>query len=160
MADGFGERGHWRRDGAWGELLESDRAALRPLPSGPLSCVTWLVRPCDKWGEAAVGARSYGAGPELAGADVAVGLGAREVTIAGQGTGGLVARHRRRLGGGVTVEAGPVAELRLLGRRPGAWRESRVRSALPAGAVECLDGLDRASLSRSVTMLLFCFNLM
>ena len=153
VADGFGERGHWRRDGTWGELFESDRAALRPLPSRPFSCVTWLVRPCDKWGEVTVGTHSYGAGPELAGADVAVGLGAHEVTIVSQGTGELVARYRRRFGGGVTVDVDPVAELRLLGRRPGAWRESRVRSALPAGVVEYLDGLDRASLSRSVTML-------
>ncbi|MGQ5426207.1 hypothetical protein ACULPM_04060 [Thermophilibacter sp. ZX-H3] len=133
VADGFGERGHWRRGGTWGELFESDRAALRPLPSRPFSCVTWLVRPCDERGEAAVGTHSYGAGPELAGADVAVGLGAREVTIAGQGTGELVARCRRRFGGGVTVDAGPVAELRLLGRRPGAWRESRARGAARRG---------------------------
>ena len=76
-----------------------------------------------------------------------------EVTIVSQGTGELVARYRRRFGGGVTVDVDPVAELRLLGRRPGAWRESRVRSALPAGVVEYLDRLDRASLSRSVTML-------
>lgn len=112
--------------------------------------MTWLVRPCDERGEAAVGAHSHGAGPELAGADVAVGLGAREATIAGRGTGELVARYRRRFGGGVTVDAGPVAELRLLGRRPGAWRESRVRSALPAGVAEYLDGLDRASVFDNV----------
>lgn len=34
VADGFGERGHWRRGGTRGELFESDRAALRPCPPG------------------------------------------------------------------------------------------------------------------------------
>lgn len=83
--------------------------------------MTWLVRPCDKWGEVTVGTHSYGAGPELAGADVAVGLGAHEVTIVSQGTGELVARYRRRFGGGVTVDVDPVAELRLLGVFSQAW---------------------------------------
>lgn len=125
----------------------------RPPPSRPSSCATRLVRPCDEWGEAAVGAHSHGAGPELAGAGVAVGLGAREATVAGRGTGELVAGCRRGFGGGVAAGVDPVAGLGLLGRRPGAWRESRARSAPPAGVAECLDGLDGASPSRSVTML-------
>lgn len=152
LAGGFSGRRHWRRPGTWGELFEDDRAALRALPARPFSCVTWLVKPCDKWGEVTVGTHSYDA-PSLAGRDVAVGLGATDVTLVDTVTGEVVRTCERRFGSVVTVDSDPTAELRALARRPGAWRQSRVRSELPADVVSYLDGLGRRDLSDRIGML-------
>lgn len=114
--------------------------------------MTWLVKPCDKWGEVAVGTHPYGA-PSLAGRDVAVGLGATDVTLVDTVTGEVVRTCERGFGPGVTVDSDPTAELRALARRPGAWRQSRVRSELPADVVSYLDGLGRRDLSDRIGML-------
>lgn len=144
VADGFSGREHWRRDGTWGELFEGDRAALRALPSRPFSCVTWLVRPCDKWGEVTIGTHSYGASPDLALRDVAVGLGALEVTVVDQATGEVAGTFARRFGSSATHDSDPTAQLRLLASRPGAWEDSSTRRELPAEVSGWLDALGAA----------------
>lgn len=153
VADGFGSRRHWRREGTWRELFEDDLAALRPLPARPFPCVTWLVKPCDKWGGVTVGSHSYGASPAMALREAAVGLGAHDVTIVDRLTGERVATFPRRFGSGATHDADPAAQLRLLARRPGAWGESSVRSDLPEEVVGYLDGLDRGSLREKLSSL-------
>ncbi len=50
---------------------------MSPLPGAPFSCVAWVTRKC--------GDQRYSAGPALAGAEVAVAMGAFEVTVVGPG---------------------------------------------------------------------------
>ena len=152
VADGFAGKPHWRKPAKWGGLFADDRDALGPLPAKPFACVTWVVKPCDKWGEVTVGTHSYGVS-SLAGRDAAVGLGALDVTILDAGTGEVARTCERRFGSAVTVDIDPVAELRTLSRRPGAWQQSRLRSQLPDDVASYLDGLGRHDLSGKLGML-------
>lgn len=89
---------HYRRGIPESELFEADRAALSPLPAAPFACVTWLTRKCDKQGSfRAGGEHRYSAGPANASREVAVAMGAFDVTVVGAG-GEVVAEYPREWG--------------------------------------------------------------
>ena len=86
---------HYRKGAAESGLFEEDRAAMSPLPGAPFSCVAWVTRKCDAQGcFKAGGDHRYSAGPALAGAEVAVAMGAFEVTVVGPG-GEVAATYER-----------------------------------------------------------------
>lgn len=118
---------HYRKGATEPELFEDDRAALSPLPASPFACVTWPTRKCDKQGGfRAGGNHRCSAGPEMASREVAVAMGAFDVTVVGPG-GGVVAEYPREWGDAPTDPADPALQLRLLCARPGGWRDSVVR---------------------------------
>lgn len=122
---------HYRKGTSEAEPFADDRAALSPLPASPFACVTWLTRKCDKQGGfRAGGEHRYSAGPEMASREVAVAMGASDVTVVGPG-GEVVAEHPRERGGAPTDSADPALQPRLPGMRPGGWRDGVVRGALP-----------------------------
>lgn len=125
---------HYRKGSTEPELFEDDRAALSPLPASPFACVTWLTRKCDKQGGfRAGGNHRYSAGPEMASREVAVAMGAFDVTVVGPG-GEVVAEYPREWGDAPTDSADPALQLRLLCARPGGWRDSVVRRSLPGSS--------------------------
>lgn len=70
--------------------------------------------------------------------EVAVAMGAFDVTVVGPG-GEVVAEYARELGDAPTDSADPVFQLRMLAVRPGGWRDSVVRRSLPDELVALLD---------------------
>lgn len=134
-----GGKPHYRKGVPESELFEGDRAALSPLPEAPFACVTWVTRKCDKQGcFKAGGEHRYSAGPAMASKEVAVAMGAFDVTVVGPG-GEVVAEYPREWGDAPTDSADPTLQLRLLSVRPGGWRNSSVRSSLPGELVAFLD---------------------
>lgn len=132
---------HYRRGAAESELFGEDRAALSPLPPQRFSCVRWELRKCNKQGTFTVdGPHRYCAGPAAAGREVAVALGAFDVTAVDQSTGEVLAAYGREWGDAPTDSSDPVLQLKLLCMRPGGWRDSSIRPSLPAALVEFLDG--------------------
>lgn len=143
---GMSDKEHYRKGGSELALFEDDRAALSPLPAEPFPCVSWLVRKCDKQGSFQVGGpHRYSAGPAYASREVAVSMGAFEVAAVGDG-GEVVAAYEREWGDAPTDSADPLLQLRLLCRRPGGWRDSVVRGALPAELAAFLDSEGPADL--------------
>ena len=137
---------HYRKGAAESGLFEEDRAAMSPLPGAPFSCVAWATRKCDAQGcFKAGGDHRYSAGPALAGAEVAVAMGAFEVTVVGPG-GEVAATYERMWGDAPTCSTDPLAQLELLCLKSGGWRDSVVRSALPGELVAYLDSEDPADL--------------
>ena len=123
------------------ELFGEDRAALSPLPEAPFSCVRWETRRCSKQGTFTLGGvHRYSAGPAYARREVAVALGAFDVTVCDCGTGEVVAAYDREWGEAPTDSSDPTLQLRLLCMRPAGWRDSSVRASLPAELVSFLDG--------------------
>lgn len=105
-----------------------------------------MTRKCDAQGcFKAGGNHRYSAGPALAGAEVAVAMGAFEVTVVGPG-GEVAATHGRMWGDAPTCSTDPLAQLELLCLKSGGWRDSVVRSALPGELVAYLDSEDPADL--------------
>lgn len=130
---------HHRRGVSESELFEADRAALSPLPAAPFACVAWLTRKCDRQGSfRAGGEHRYSAGPANASREVAVAMGAFDVTVVGAG-GDVVAGYPREWGDAPTDSADPTLQPRLLCVRPGGWRDSVVRGSLPEELVAFLD---------------------
>lgn len=137
---------HYRKGATEPELFEDDRAALSPLPASPFACVTWPTRKCDKQGGfRAGGNHRCSAGPEMASREVAVAMGAFDVTVVGPG-GGVVAEYPREWGDAPTDPADPALQLRLLCARPGGWRDSVVRRSPPGELVGFLDSEEPADL--------------
>ena len=139
---------HYRKGASESELFGDDRAALSPLPAAPFACVTWLTRRCDKQGSfRAGGEHRYSAGPANASREVAVAMGAFDVTVVGAG-GEVVAEYPREWGDAPTDSADPMLQLRLLCVRPGGWRDSVVRG-VPARAARGVPRLGVARRPRS-----------
>ena len=85
----------------------------------------------DKYGNVTVqGRHRYAAGPEHAGHEMIVGLRALEVEIL-DAEGKRVITHPRSYGDKPTDSGDPSSQLGLLCDRPAAWRNSRVRDAMP-----------------------------
>lgn len=144
---------HHRKGAPESELFEEDRAALSPLPGAPFACVSWLTRKCDRQGSfKAGGEHRYSAGPAMASREVAVAMGAFDVTVVGDG-GEVLATYERQWGDAPTDSADPLLQLKLLCNRPGGWRDSVVRSALPGELVAFLDAEDTAGLRRDLRAL-------
>lgn len=144
---------HHRKGSPESELFEEDRAALSPLPGAPFACVTWVTRKCDKQGGfKAGGDHRYSAGPAMASREVAVAMGAFDVTVVGDG-GEVLATYERQWGDAPTDSADPLLQLKLLCSRPGGWRDSVVRKSLPGELVAFLDSEDGAGLRRDLRAL-------
>lgn len=146
-------KAHYRKGTPEGELFESDRAALSPLPGAPFACVTWPARKCDKQGSfKAGGDRRYSAGPGMASREVAVAMGAFDVTVVGP-EGEVVTEYEREWGDAPTDSADPLPRLKLLSMRPGGWRDSVVRRSLPGELVAFLDSGPPADLGADLRAL-------
>lgn len=150
LSDG---RPHYRKGTDESDLFGDDRAALSPLPEAPFACVTWLTRKCDKQGSfRAGGEHRYSAGPANASREVAVAMGAFDVTVVGPG-GEVVAEYPREWGDAPTDSADPVLQPRLLCVRPGGRRDSVVRRSLPDELVAFLDSEAPADLGADLRAL-------
>ena len=126
-----GGKPHYRLGTPELELFEDDRRALSPLPEKGFECVRWVTRRCSKQGVFTVdGPHRYSAGPAAAGCEVAVALGAFEVTALDAGTGEVLAAYERQWGAAPTDSSDPTLQLspvRKSGRfiHPIHWNQSR-----------------------------------
>lgn len=137
---------HYERHVPQGELFERDRAAMLALPARPLTCVRYATVPCDRRGDAtADGGHRYHVADSAAGRQVTVAYGAHTVAFADE-AGTVLSEHPRRFG---TAGNGPdpVAQLAMLAVRPGAWRNSATRLAMPADVAAHMDSLGASALS-------------
>ncbi|WP_413540854.1 Mu transposase domain-containing protein, partial [Bifidobacterium longum] len=145
-ASSWGDKDHYRKGESQAGLFEDDRKALLPLPAKPFDVVTWTRMKADKCGNVTVqGRHRYAAGPEHAGHEMIVGLRALEVEIL-DAEGKRVITHPRSYGDKPTDSGDPSSQLGLLCDRPAAWRNSRVRDAMPDPLREWIDAQ------------VFCFN--
>ena len=141
----LGDKDHHRKGESQTGLFDEDRKALLPLPAKPFDVVTWTRMKADKYGNITVqGRHRYAAGPEHAGHEMIVGLRALEVEIL-DAEGKRVITHPRSYGDKPTDSGDPSSQLGLLRDRPAAWRNSRVRDAMPDPLREWIDAQDEAT---------------
>ncbi len=144
--DAYAGTAHYERGSTWGELFERDRAALVPLPARPFSCVRYGTAVVDKRGCASVdGGHRYHVSDAMAGRPVTVAYGAHSVAFA-DAAGEVLAEHARRFGAAPT-SPDPAAPLGTLAKRPGAWRNSPARAALPVDVAAHMDAMESRALS-------------
>lgn len=147
------DKPHWIKGENELQLLVEDRFAMIGLPPAPLSVVRYEVRKADKLGKVRVGGpHLYSADPSLAGRELVCGIGATTVTIATR-DGAAVAEHRRAYGDAPTDTADPASRLALLCQRPGAWANSKVRSAIPDDLRGHMDSLGKSDLKAELRLM-------
>ena len=147
------DKPHWIKGENELQLLVEDRFAMIGLPPAPLSVVRYEVRKADKLGKVRVGGpHLYSADPSLAGRELVCGIGATTVTIATR-DGAAVAEHRRAYGDAPTDTADPASQLALLCQRPGAWANSKVRSAIPDDLRGHMDSLGKSDLKAELRLM-------
>ncbi len=145
---------HWKLGTLELELFEEDKQALCPLPPEAFSCIKWETRKCSKQGIFTLGGiHRYSAGPACAGKEVALALGAFDVTVIDIETGEVVTTYERAWQKVPANSSDPILQLKLLAIRPGGWRDSIVRQSLPEELVSFLDKQDAKELSRDLRML-------
>ncbi len=141
---------HYIKERPWMELFEEDRAAMRALPRNAFIAVTYETRVCDKYGKATLdGNHRYSAGSEHGGYSVLLGLRAHDVTVY-DAEGARIISYPREYGGKATCSDNVLSDLRLLGRKPGAFRNSHVRDMLTQSVKNHLDSLGKTELRTQV----------
>ena len=134
---------HYRKGERCIDLFGSDITDLLPLPETPFSCIRYEKYKADKHGNICIGGKHrYSSDASFGGCEMIVGFGAFTVDIY-DGRGNEVASHKRLYSEGPDESVDPSASLRLLASRPGAWMNSRVRSALPGELREYIDDADK-----------------
>lgn len=151
---GMADKPRYRKGDREADLFERDRAALLPLPDTPMDVVTYKRMKADKYGIVVLERRHrYLAGPGHAGREPVVGLRAGSVEIL-DGEGTSIAVHERAYGDRPTSSEDPLARLETLRARANAWRNSRVRDALPDALASWLDTQGRIELQGHLRTLL------
>ena len=147
------DKRHWIKGENELQLFVEDRFAMVGLQPVPFAVVRYEVRKADKLGKVRLdGPHLYSSDPSLAGSELVCGIGATTVTVATR-DGAVVAEHPRAYGDAPTDTTDPASQLALLCRRPGAWANSKVRSALPGGLREHMDSLGGPNLRAELRLM-------
>lgn len=121
-------------------LFGEDGGALSPLPPASFSCVR---RQATRRGEQGVfaigGVHRYPAGPACAGREVAVALGAFDVTVCDASTGEVVAAYECEWGEAPTDSSDPTLRPGLQCARPAGWGDSSAGASLLSELESFLD---------------------
>ena len=144
---------HYAKGCRQGDLFGADIDALSALPAKEFNAVRYEYLTADGYGHVTVDVHHlYSASPDMARRELAVGIGAHTIDIIDT-TGEIIASHRRVFGKKRTESVDPVTQIRLLARRPGGWKNTRLRAEMPPGIVEHLDSLEKDALRRDLATL-------
>lgn len=125
------------------QLFVEDQVAMAALPAKPFRAVRVGSAKTGKHGDACLeGRHRYPLGPEHGEGRVAVELGAFRVAFYGR-EGSEIASFDRAYGDAPTKASDPMSQLALLCRKPGGWRNSAVRAALPGPLVGAMDAMGK-----------------
>jgi len=144
---------HYAKGKRQGDLFGQDVDALSTLPAKEFNAVRYEYLTADGYGHITLDTcHLYSASPDMARRELAVGIGAHSIDIF-DAAGEAIASHRRRFGKKRTESIDPVSQIRLLARRPGGWKNTRLRTEMPMVIVEHLDSLDKDALRRDLATL-------
>lgn len=142
------DRPHYKKPGTIRELFEEDRKALAPLPRTPFNAERFEKVIADGYGKICLDGRHwYATSPEFAGRDLVAAIAAHTVTL--YDTAGVQqCVHRREFGMNRTDSVNYHTSLEALLRKPGAWKNSQVRTAMNEQDRAYLDALPKGERTR------------
>lgn len=147
------DKDHYAKGEPERQLFAEDCAALIELPPKPFRAVRIDAIKADKYGDVCIeGNHRYPLGPEFAEKRVIAEFGAFDMSFY-DGEGTLAATYPRAYGSEPTRADNPAAQLGLLARKPGAWRNSEVRASIPASLSGAIDRLDKESRAGALRIL-------
>lgn len=144
---------HYSKDKPIGTLFAEDAKTLFSLPPKPFDVVRYETYTSDGWGNVCVdGRHTYSTTPDNARTATIAAIRAHTVgflTTEGQ----ELSVHTRMFGNTKTKSVNPAQSIRLLSKRPGGWKNSRLRLALPSAVITYLDAYTHAELRRDLSLL-------
>ena len=150
---GRADKDHYLKGEPERQLFEEDCASMLELPARPFRVVKVDSAKADKYGGVCLeGRHRYPLGPEHACERVGMELGAFSVAFRTAG-GEPIAEFDRAYGDAPTRASDPLSQLALLCRKPGAWRNSEVRAAMPPGLVASIDAMGKSDRRASLRVL-------
>lgn len=143
-------RRHYKKDQPVAALFEVDREALRALPPQAFAPYRYTQVRTDQQGRFCLeGQHWYSSAPELAQQAIIVRVGAHSVTpLAADGR--LVVCHDRIYGPQRSDSSDYRTTVHQIAQKPGAWRNSPLRSGLPEPVQVALDAAVRADLQAAL----------
>lgn len=146
-------RPHYEKETSIGELFREDCAAFLSLPDKEFKAIRYESYTSDGWGNVCVdGCHTYSTIPENTRAKTIVGIGAHTI-VALAPTGEVLAEHTRRFGKKKTKSVDPAQSVYLLSKKPGGWKNSHLRRALPPSVTEHMDKYTHQELRRDLSLL-------
>ena len=143
---------HYRKKQELKYLLEQDKASGLALPTTEFTPARYTTRKADREGRVKFENNHYLAHPGLAGQEVTVGVGHETLSFYNrQGT--HMGDLPRCFTHNQATISSPDTMLDLLAARPGAWRQTPLRSYMPPDLVTALDGVDYDERRRTLRVL-------
>lgn len=134
----LGNQTHYRKGHLVKDLLETDRSEALALPRIEFTPARLETRIADKEGRVKIGGTFYLASPALHGLQITVGIHHDHIEFFDP-EGELVRSLPRDYSNSATTITDAVPLLSILTSRPGAWKESPLRSHMPPDLVMYLD---------------------
>ena len=150
------ERPHYKKGQRVCTLFAVDREALRALPPQAFAPYRYTQVRTDQQGRFCLeGQHWYSSAPEYAQQAIVVRVGAHSIEpLAADGR--LLTRHPRIYGRDRSDSTDYRTTVHRVAQRPGAWRNSPLRSGLPEAVRVALDGVVRADLQAALKGLSQC----
>ena len=150
------DRPHYKKGLPIATLFAVDREALRAVPPQAFAPYRYTQVRTDQQGRFCLeGQHWYSSAPEYAHQAIMVRVGAHSVEpVAADGR--LLTRHDRVYGPDRSDSTDYRTTVHRLAQRPGAWRNSPLRSALPQAVRGALDAVVRDDLQAALTGLAQC----
>jgi transposase len=146
-------REHYRKKVDIHELLREDVSASQPLPQKPFDVVRYEHLKADGYGYVTLDrCHVYSTSPAFTAREVIVAIRAHTVEIYDP-DGCVIATHHRRFGSSRTESIDAASTVSCLVKKPGAWRNSRLRMSMPEAVVNRLDALGKDELREDLRLL-------
>ena len=145
-ADTYKDQVHYLKSKTWGELFEDDIKALTCVNPNDFDVMTYKEYKTDKYGYVCIeGKHEYQVSAVYALSDIFVCFYANELRFVSK-SGEVIACHERIYSSENTTSDDPAAQLSLLRKKPGAWRNSSIREQMPKDISSWMDSLDKPDL--------------
>lgn len=153
LAEGDFHRPHYKKGLSIAELFAQERRQLGVLPRKRFIVERLSSVHTDGYGKFCIDGRHwYSSAPELARAEVLIGIQAHSILVY-RHDGELLCSHHRIYGEERSDSSDYLTSLEMLAKKPGAWLNSGLRAALDEPTREALDGLGRTDLRRVLAVL-------
>ncbi|WP_127589296.1 IS21 family transposase [Paenibacillus koleovorans] len=145
-------REHYKKETPICELFEADRRAFRPLPRLSFEACRYEHLKTNGYGKFVLdGKHTYTSSPMCAEAEIVVRIGAHYVEPL-DAAGEAISRHPRQFGSIRTDTVDWLTMLDSLIAKPGAWKNSAMRSQMSYDVRDYMDDLDRSGLRQALRM--------
>jgi len=146
-------REHYKKERPMCELFEADRQAMRAVPRQPFEACRYEHVKSNGYGKFVLdGRHTYSSAPMYADREIMVRIGASFIEPLND-AGDVISRHPRAFGSDRTDTADWLTIVDQLIAKPGAWRNSTMRSHMSYEVRDYMDEQDKSGLRQALRLI-------